>query len=90
MGLSLNIELSDSQLDELAERMLVQAEEKGIAVRLPERRKPFSKCEVVEYFGVSERTIDNWVEAGLLDRIPSCSRVLITAESVRQRGAGER
>lgn len=77
-------------MDKLAEAMLVVAEKKGLAVKLPERRRPYTKAEAAAVFGLNERTIANWIEAKLLDRISGCGTVLITAESVRQRCAGER
>lgn len=74
---------SDADLARLSEMMLQQAEEKGLAVKLPERRSPYSQSEAMKEANVSRSTLSLLIEAGRLKRVPSMGKVLITAESMR-------
>tara|TARA_R110000764_G_scaffold101018_3_gene186295 strand:- start:605 stop:883 length:279 start_codon:yes stop_codon:yes gene_type:complete len=74
--------LSEVERDDLAARLLVQAEKSSLAVRLPERVRPYSVDEAVLELGVSDSTVRRLVEAGRLRVVAGVGRVLIVAESL--------
>jgi hypothetical protein len=50
----------------------------------PENRLVWSLQELCGKFGVCDKTVRKWIELKLLDRLPHCSKVLVTDESVRR------
>ena len=83
MKVTLNLsDVSDVDMQRLAAAMLDQVLDKGLAVRLPERKVPYSLVEAEKALNVSQPTIRRMVQAGRLRRVSGLSRFLVSAESL--------
>ena len=74
--------LSDVERDDLAGRLLVQAEELGLAVRLPERTRPYTVAEAAMELNVSKGSVYNMVEAERLVVVAGLAVKMVTAGSL--------
>ena len=59
--MKVELEFTEGQMNEVAKAMILEMEAQGKVMVAPERTKPFSVTECADEFGVSTRTIHNWV-----------------------------
>lgn len=74
--------LTDAEQGVLAGKLLEQAEARGLAVALPERRSPYTVAEAMVELNVSRSTVYNLAHAERLRVIPGLSVKMLTADSV--------
>lgn len=79
MSLTLQIQLSDADLERLAEMV---AAKRGASDQVP--NKPHTVSEAAERLGVSPRTIRRRIEAGLIKTIPELGHVRIAPSEIRR------
>jgi len=83
------IDFSAEQLNTIAAAVVSEMERQGRVMVQPERLMPYGLTEVEEVLGVKRTTLQKWVEAGRLHRVPGTKKLLFTASSVQAVQKGE-
>ena len=86
--MKVSLELTDSQIDEIAGRVAALVAG-NVPVAVPARRTPYKVAEAAELLGVSSDTIYRMVAAGRLGRVPGSAVVRIPAVEMERVLAGQ-
>lgn len=86
--MKMELTVPEELLPMLAKPIAEELERKGLALRSPEREKPFTVEEAAAELGLSGRTVRTEVKAGDWPTVPRTGRVLIPVWAVRVRQRG--
>ena len=75
--------LTEEQKAEIIEGLKASMVADGVALREPERTRPYTVAEAAEALTVSVRTVGRWIEAGELVKLSATGKILIPVASVR-------